>query len=301
MELIRLQHGDAFVRLAALPARSVDHIITDPPFDARTHRVAGRTRSLLTEQKATALAFDALSDERISELAGYFARAARRWIVVFAADRQLETWAHALELGGARVVRFGVVERATPMPQVTGDRPGIGCDMVVVGHAKGERMRWNGGGRAAVWKAMSGARDFDGKPPHPTVKSLDLMRKLVLDFTDLGELVCDPFAGVGTTALACQREGRRFVGWEINPEYQAFALQRLSERAANAAPNDRLEIGKRLLELRKRWPARGPRAKGWGEELARMGIAERTARRYMEEAEKVSASVAEISIARAVD
>lgn len=288
-----LHLGDCFAGLAALDDRSVDHVVCDPPFDSKTHRVAGRTRSLLDAGKATELGFAALTAEQIGELGRQFARVARRWIVVWGADRQLEQWARALETGGARVVRFGVVVRMAPMPQVTGDRPGQGADLLVIAHAapaKGERMRWNGGGKPAVWNALSGARDFDGTPPHPTVKSLDLMRKLLLDFTDLGDLVCDPFAGSGSTAVACQREGRRFVGWEIDPRYHAAALARLG--VAQQREQSPEELGRRLLLLRQKWPARGPAAKGWGEELRRLGIGERTARRYMERA-RVSDSVSE--------
>jgi site-specific DNA-methyltransferase (adenine-specific) len=53
------------------------------------------------------------------------------------------------------------------------------------------------------------------------------MEALVSDFTDPGELVCDPFAGSGTTGVACIRLGRRFIGWERDPKYFAVAVKRL--------------------------------------------------------------------------
>jgi len=54
-----------------------------------------------------------------------------------------------------------------------------------------------------------------------------LMESLVRDFTDPGELICDPFAGSGTTGVACLRLGRRFIGWERDPKYHAVAVKRL--------------------------------------------------------------------------
>lgn len=44
--------------------------------------------------------------------------------------------------------------------------------------------------------------------------------------TDAGALVLDPFLGTGTTAVVCARLGRRFVGWDVNPEYVRVAQER---------------------------------------------------------------------------
>jgi len=40
-------------------------------------------------------------------------------------------------------------------------------------------------------------------------------------------LVCDPFAGSGTTGIACIKMGRRFLGWEKKPEHFAYAERRM--------------------------------------------------------------------------
>jgi site-specific DNA-methyltransferase (adenine-specific) len=63
---------------------------------------------------------------------------------------------------------------------------------------------------------------------HTTQKPLALMEALIRDFTDHGELICDPFAGSGTTGVAALRMGRRFIGWEKDPRYHAIAMKRLS-------------------------------------------------------------------------
>ena len=53
------------------------------------------------------------------------------------------------------------------------------------------------------------------------------LRCLKLAGAKPGWLVCDPFNGSGTTALACQELGLDFVGWEIDPDHHATALRRL--------------------------------------------------------------------------
>jgi DNA modification methylase len=55
------------------------------------------------------------------------------------------------------------------------------------------------------------------------------MEQLVLDFTRPGEVVCDPFCGSGSTLVAAKVLGRRWLGWEIDPEHHATALRRIAD------------------------------------------------------------------------
>lgn len=80
-----------------------------------------------------------------------------------------------------------------------------------------------------------GAREHDPADPrayrennHPTVKPVELMRHLVRLVTPPGGLVLDPFLGSGTTAVAAENEGFRWLGIERDPEYVAIAEARLN-------------------------------------------------------------------------
>jgi site-specific DNA-methyltransferase (adenine-specific) len=67
---------------------------------------------------------------------------------------------------------------------------------------------------------------------HPTVKPIALMRYLVrLTNTPTGGVVLDPFMGSGTTGIACELEGRDFVGIEREPEYIEIAEKRIAHYA----------------------------------------------------------------------
>lgn len=70
-------------------------------------------------------------------------------------------------------------------------------------------------------------------------KPLALMRALVRDYSRPGDLVCDPFCGSGTTALACMTEGRRFVGSEVDPKHHAISVA----RCARGATRDMFSAG----------------------------------------------------------
>lgn len=84
--------------------------------------------------------------------------------------------------------------------------------------------------------AMEGSHDgsltADGKPVmrrnvHPTVKPTELMAWCVRLITPDNGLVLDPFMGSGSTGKGAVREGRRFVGIELNPEYFEIAKARI--------------------------------------------------------------------------
>lgn len=68
-------------------------------------------------------------------------------------------------------------------------------------------------------------RDSDGF--HPTQKPVDLLRYLVLTYTNEGDIVLDNCMGSGTTAVACIKEKRNFIGFELNTEYYNKAMQRI--------------------------------------------------------------------------
>lgn len=63
---------------------------------------------------------------------------------------------------------------------------------------------------------------------HPTVKPIELMRWLVKLVTPLGGAVLDPFAGSGTTGMACRYEQRQFIGIEREAEYVEIAERRIA-------------------------------------------------------------------------
>ncbi len=200
------------------PPDVVDVVISDPPYDEATHK--GHS---LGFRNRPAVQFDPVEP---SDVAPPMLSISRRWVVLFCADLQISDYGRAA--GGHRTtggcfVRMGGWYKIGPAPQFSGDRPGVWCEPIAIMHPRGP-MRWNGRGRSGAWRHPP-ARGDDRA--HETPKPLPLMLDLVRDFSDPGELVWDPYAGSGTTGVACLRLGRRFLGHEMQPHYAEIAAERL--------------------------------------------------------------------------
>lgn len=223
---VRLYLGDCREILPTLEA--VDHVITDPPFTQRTSenaRSGGPAFGMVSDRTVSFDGIDGL--ER--ELAASFLSSAQRWVITFCALEQLGRYADA---AAEQWVRGTVWHRTNSAPQFTGDRPGQSCEGIAIMHRKG-RKRWNRGGSSLFYEGptVNSVGDKDRGTAHPTTKPAWLMASVVSDFTDPGDLILDPFAGSGTTAVAAKRLGRRCILIEREEKYCEIAAKRLSQGA----------------------------------------------------------------------
>jgi len=63
--------------------------------------------------------------------------------------------------------------------------------------------------------------------PHPAQFPIDLIKRMVLGFTNKDDIILDPFIGSGTTARVAMLNNRRFIGFEINKDYCKTIKKRL--------------------------------------------------------------------------
>jgi site-specific DNA-methyltransferase (adenine-specific) len=211
-----IYHGDCREILPGLP--KVDLVLTDPPFDEKTHAGArtGAADKLLVD-------FDSITS---SELQGYFSltrRVCDKWQVAFV------DWRHVLPLeqaprGDLELIRFGVWVKPNGMPQYSGDRPATGWEAIVFLHPHGKK-KWNGGGRHSVF--VHNFEQIDRF--HPTQKPLHLLSDLVGLFSNMNDTVLDPFMGSGTTLRAAKDLQRKAIGIEIEERYCEIAAKRLAQ------------------------------------------------------------------------
>ena len=69
---------------------------------------------------------------------------------------------------------------------------------------------------------------------HPSIYPDELVRRLVLMFSYVGDTVLDPFLGSGTTVKVARELGRDAVGYERDPKYKEVIMRRLGEESLTA-------------------------------------------------------------------
>lgn len=236
---------------ALADVQQVDALILDAPYGARTHgghdgaptvggfRVsaydpryhtsAGRPSPGVTPCVRRAIHYAAWTEQDVRALVASWVPRTRGWIVSITDHNLAPIWAQALEDAGRYV--FAPLPWVAPGSRVrlSGDGPSSWTCWIVVARPRTGAHR--DGTAWHKWGTLPGAYIVNQQRGQAVVgaKPIGLMRALVRDYTRPGDLVCDPCAGGGTTGRACQLEGRRFIGAELDTETHAAAVQRLSQ------------------------------------------------------------------------
>ena len=269
---VDLRQGDSRIVLADIVP---DCLLTDPPYSEHVHKSAtscgtpgakpsvcrrcagygmcssgldgderlecpdcrGTGKGTLQGAAHRDLGFEHLGEDLMAWTCALAAKT-RRWSVIFTDTESVGLWKAGLEAAGATYIRAVPWVRWS-MPQLSGDRPPQGHEMVVLawGSAKGKKS-WNGPGNLTHFSHTC----MRGKNKHKAQKPLDLMLDLVEFFSNASvaternsvssgqiyvDTVCDPFYGSGTTAMACAALGRNFIGCEQDATWHLSAARRL--------------------------------------------------------------------------
>jgi DNA modification methylase len=153
-------------------------------------------------------------------------------------------WRHSLEILQAGKEHYSELKNLCVWLK---DRPGMGTfyrsqhELVFVfkrgevAHQNNFELGQHGRTRSNVWSypSIRSAEATDGDPEkgtalslHPTVKPVRLIEDALLDCSQRGELVLDPFLGSGSTLIACEKTQRILLGIEISPRYVDVAIGR---------------------------------------------------------------------------
>lgn len=81
--------------------------------------------------------------------------------------------------------------------------------------------------KKVVFKQQGFITDSKDERYHPTQKPSELVQKLIEMFSEEGDTILDPFIGSGTTAIAAIRSGRHFIGFELDPDFCQVAEKRI--------------------------------------------------------------------------
>jgi site-specific DNA-methyltransferase (adenine-specific) len=224
----RLILGDCLEVMRALGR--VDHIITDPPYEATLHAakvgLVGRKHRNdgVAELKGLNFApIDAIRADYV-RIAGPLSKG---WFIAFCTPEGVAKWADEINASPLKYKRACVWVKPDATPQLNGQGPAQGAENFVCAWAGEGYSRWNAGGKRGVYTHYTNNPERSGL--HPTEKPRRLMAEIVADFTSPGQMILDPFMGSGTTGIAAVQLGRSFIGIEKDPEYFALACERLDK------------------------------------------------------------------------
>jgi site-specific DNA-methyltransferase (adenine-specific) len=246
---IDVWEGNCFEMMKSIPAKSIDAIITDPPYGTTALKWDKKIDLVAWWEAAESVIKDAgvvvmfsqqpFTTDLINSNRKHF-----RYEIIWRKDRPVgfldanirPLRAHENILVFSRNFRRsndGKRAAATYNPQFTVGKPYRRKHQAQhTAHygfvSKNDYETINPGRRFPV-DVLDYPNRVGGKSLHPTQKNIDLVKWLVLTYTNLGELVLDPFAGSGTTLAASLETGRNAIGIEQDESYIKIIQTRIKD------------------------------------------------------------------------
>lgn len=219
--------GDCLFLMKGLKDKSIDCIITDPPYEVSPHGagkkgLSDRSSKIRDEIEFMAHGFDynAIFNEflRVCKIPNF---------LIFCSQQQLAT---ILSFFKEKKLKVDVLvwSKTNPCPLCWNNYISD-IEYIVYVHDKG--ACFNNKAPLAYKKKTKRYSIITNKMNklHPTQKPLALIKELVEVHTKEDAIVLDPFAGSGTTGVACVELNRNFIGMEIDEKFHKVALDRINE------------------------------------------------------------------------
>lgn len=253
LPLDQILRGDCIAAMRALPAKSVDLIFADPPYNLQLggdlSRPDGSHVDAVTDEwdKFDSLsAYDKFTREWLAEAKRILKDNGAIWVI--GSYHNIYKVGAAIQDLGYWILNDIVWRKSNPMPNFKGTRF-TNAHETLIWASMGEKARYTFNYRSmktlndelqmrSDWEFPTcGGQERlkkDGVKVHPTQKPEALIYRILLACTKPGDVVLDPFFGTGTTGAVAKRLGRHWIGIERESDYIAAA----EERIAAALPLD---------------------------------------------------------------
>lgn len=219
--MYQLYNEDCLEGMKNLPDNSIDLIATDPPYCVGAS--SNGIKSSFADLNLMRPFFEQLFSEwrRVLKIGGH-AYCCTDWrtfpflyplIVKYLCMKNLIVWAH---------MRIGAGSWYRP------------CHEFIIFATNGGSRREFSAGERDVWSTAKDSAIATVNRLHPSQKPVELMERMIQNSSRAGDVVLDPFAGSGTTAVACLNLGRKFIGFEIDEKYFDVAQTRISAAIAES-------------------------------------------------------------------
>lgn len=208
---------------------TVDHIITDPPYNI------SQDNNFSTMKSANRKGVDFGEWDKDFDLTGWIKDYAKILnqngsMIIFCSYRFISRIIEVLESNDLMVKDILEWRKSNPMPRNVSRRYVQDTEFAIWAVKKGARWVFNKPKNESYLRAQFVAPVVSGKERtiHSTQKSLFVMEKIIQIHTNKGETILDPFMGSGTTGEAALKNGRNFIGIELDDKYFDISSKRLS-------------------------------------------------------------------------
>ena len=224
----KLINGNAIDFMKTLEDESVDLIVTDPPYKVTARGNAGNSggmmQSKLSMQGKIFKHNDVKPIEYISEFYRLLKDGSHCYIMTNHVNLQ-EMLNTATECG-FRFIKSLIWNKGN---KIMGQFYMSQFEYILF-FRKGKGKKINKCGTADILNVPNKkTKGEDGKNIHDTEKPVELMKILIENSSQEGELVLDPFLGVGATAMACKELNRDYIGIELDEKYYNIACKRVND------------------------------------------------------------------------
>lgn len=214
MSKIELYNGDCLEIMKDIKANSIDVIIADPPYGVSY-------QSNMRKSKFDKMANDDITDAAWLAFATRCLKKEGGVIYCFSRWDVLGQWKNLFEFFGLSVRSCLIWDKGRGG---MGDLVGAYAPSyeVILFSSRGRNSLKNGRGRDVI-----SCLPHRTNQVHPAQKPVELIQNLIIDSTEEGQTILDPFMGSGTTGVACKNLNRNFVGIELSKEYFDGAKKRI--------------------------------------------------------------------------
>ena len=229
-DTVSLRLGDSEKLIKDVPDVSIDLILTDPPYNLSGYSTGNIELSWHKTINNDLADWDKTSFEP-AQWVQDFKRILKPTgnIFAFTSYNLMGKWHGAFD-HEFNTFQFMVWHKTNPVPKIYKAGFLNSCELIVCMWNKGHV--WNFTNQREMHNFIETpicmAPERLKNPFHPTQKPIKVLEHIIRIATNPVNIVFDPFMGVGSTGVAALNLGRRFIGFELNPEYFVAAEQRLS-------------------------------------------------------------------------
>lgn len=221
--------GDSRDVIKRIPDNSIDFILTDPPYNLGQHSTGNIPLPGRSAMNNDVAEWD-LVDFNPEEWTEDFIRVLKPTgnLFIFTSYNQIGRWYNCLD-HRFDTSNFMVWHKTNPAPKIFKAGFLNSCEMVFTCWNK--KHTWNFSTQKDMHNfiespiCMRPERLSD--PKHPTQKPVSILKRMIEIATNTGDIVFDPFMGVGSTGVAAIELQRRFIGIELDSKYFYAAKNRI--------------------------------------------------------------------------